>query len=190
MADELQAVRSRLGAYFDTSGSVRDQCVANATCVALSAIRMGAEITEISVVASGDKFTVTHNGPGLSVNADRGVPGAQEMMTVLGACHRHPGHTGLESTLCKSGLAAVTAISASARVVTRDGGKTMVQKYSVGRPVADFTAVDAEMEGTRLDFELDKRWAGSGAFDLSMIEMRVRSVGVDLNGVTLSFKDS
>lgn len=190
MADELQAVRARLGTYFDKGGSIKDQCVVNALCLTLAALRMGEEITEIGVVAAGEKFTVTNNGAGLPVEAAKGIPGAETMMTSLNACHKHPGHAGLEAHICKSGLAAVTAISASARVVTRNGARTLVQKYSVGRPTGEFQQVDAEMQGTRLDFELDKRWSGGGGFDLPAIEVRVRSLGVDLEGVTFTLKDS
>lgn len=190
MADELQAVRARLGTYFDTNTSIKDQCVVNALCLTLAAVRMGEEITEIGVIAQGDSFTVTNDGDGLGVEPAKGVPGAEMMMTSIGACHKHPGHAGLDALICKSGLAAINAISATARVVTRNDGRTLVQKYSIGRPTAEFAQVGAEMSGTRLDFELDKRWSGGGDFDLAAIELRIRSLGVSLDGVTFTLKDS
>ena len=66
----------------------------------------------------------------------------------------------------------------------------MVQKYSVGQSLGNFTEVKAKVDGTRLEFELDKRWSGSDQFDLAAIELEVRSVGVALDGVALTFKDS
>ena len=66
----------------------------------------------------------------------------------------------------------------------------MVQKYSVGQPLGGFSEVKAKVNGTRLEFALDKRWSGSDKFDLAAIELQVRSIGVALDGVTLTFKDS
>lgn len=189
MADELQAVRSRLGSYFDTNTNIANQCVINALCITLSGLRMGEAITSIDVVAHGDRFTVTNDGPGLLLEPRNGVPSATELMTELKACHRHPGHIGFETRICRNGLAVVNAVSKSARVVTGQG-KAMVQKFSVGRPVSAFAAVDAEMTGTRIDFELDRRWIGTPQFDLPQIELAVASIGVDLSGVSFTVKDS
>lgn len=189
--EELQAVRARIGSYFDTSKSIRDQAVVNAMCLSLSEVRMQSGITKIVVVAAGDEFSITNDSIALPTDTPtKSLPDAETLMTELKACHQHPGHAGFEDLICSSGLAAVNAISASARVITGTGAKAKVQKYSVGKPLSGFTEVKAQVDGTRLDFELDKRWVGSGSFDLSAIELQVRSMGVQLDGVALTFKDS
>lgn len=188
--DELQAVRARLGSYFDTSGSIKDQCVANAMCLALADVRMNTGVTRIEVIAHDDKITIKNDGPALPVDKSHdGIPPMEQLFTNLRACHAHSGHAGFEADLCRGGIAAVNAISNTARVVTGTGPTSMVQKFSVGRPLGGLQEVKAEVNGTRLDFELDKRWA-SGKFDLAAIELRIRSIGVVLDGVELTFKDS
>lgn len=189
MADELQAVRSRVGSYFDTSGNMRNQCVLNSLCLVMSSIRMGEPVSKIEIVASGDRFSVTDDGPGLLIVSKNGIPSATEYMTELKACHRHPGHAGLEDRICGHGLATVNAISSTARVVTGTGIATM-QKFSVGRPMSAPSETKAELKGTRFDFELDKRSIGGPAFDLGKLEVDIASIGVSLDGVTVTVKDS
>lgn len=148
-------------------------------------------ISKIAVVASGDKFSITTDGPPLPTDkANKFFPPAEALFTELKACHKHPGHAGFEAAVCANGIAVVNAISSSARVITGSGPTAMVQKYSVGQSLGNFTEVKAKVDGTRLEFELDKRWSGSDQFDLAAIELEVRSVGVALDGVALTFKDS
>lgn len=188
--EQLQAVRSRLGSYFNTDKSIKDQCVVNALCLSLSEARMRTGISKIAVVAAGDKFSITNDGSPLPTDrAEKGFGPAETLLTDLEACHRHRGHSGLEALCCPHGIAVVNAISASSRVITGSGSTAHVQKYSVGQPLGNFSEVKASVNGTRLDFELDKRWA-DGKFDLSAIEVEVRSLGVVLDGVDLTFKDS
>jgi len=189
--DELQAVRARLGSYYDTNKSIRDQAVVNALCIALAEVRMQAGITKIAVVAAGDKFSITTDGPPLpTLKPNKFLPDAETLMTELRSCHQHPGHAGFEANVCGHGIAVVNAISNSARVITGSGVTAQVQKYSVGQPLGGFGEVKARVNGTRLEFELDKRWSGSSAFDLAAIELHVNSIGVALGGVDLTFKDS
>ena len=160
-------------------------------CLSLSEVRMQTGITKIAVVAAGLSISVTNDAPELPTGkAGKFLPDAETLMTELKACHLHPGHAGFEDLICGSGIAAVNAISATARVITGSGSTAMVQKYSVGQPVGAFSEVKAKVNGTRLDFELDKRWIDSGKFDLSAIELQIRSMGVQLDGVELTFKDS
>ena len=188
--DELQVVRARLGSYFDRDTSIKDQCVVNAMCLSLADVRMQTGISKVVVVASGDSFSITNDAPPLPIDRPgQLVDTAETLMTKLHTCHKHPGHDGFDNLICASGVAAVNAISNSARVITGSGSTAMVQKYSVGRPLNDFNEVKAKVNGTRLDFELDKRWT-DGDFDLSAIEAKVRSLGVLLDGVNLSFKAS
>lgn len=189
--DELQAVRARIGSFFDTKASIRDQAVVNALCIALAEVRMQTGVTKIAVVASGDKFSITTDGPPLPIHrANKFLPDAQTLMTSLKSCHQHPGHAGFEANVCAHGIAVVNAISNSSRIITGSGVTAQVQKYSVGQPLGGFSEVKANVNGTRLDFELDKRWSGSSAFDLAAIELQVNSIGVALGGVDLTFKDS
>ena len=188
--EQLQAVRSRIGSYFNTDKSIKDQCVVNALCLSLSEARMLTGISKIAVVVADDSFSITNDGTPLPIGkAEKGFGPAEALLTELEACHQHPGHTGLEALTCAHGIAVVNAISASARVITGKGTTAHVQKYSVGKPLGTFSEVKANVNGTRLDFELDKRWA-DGRFDLAAIELEVRSLGVVLDGVDLTFKDS
>jgi len=189
--DELQAVRARLGSYFDINKSIRDQAVVNALCVFLAEVRMQTGITKIAVVASGDEFSITTDGPPLPTErAGKLLPDAETIFTQLKACHAHPGQDGFSDAVRGHGIAAVNAISKTARVITGAGATALVQKYSVGQPLGNFSEAKARVNGTRLDFELDRRWSGSGDFDLAAIELEVRSIGVALDGVELTFKDS
>jgi len=190
--NELQAVRARIGTYFDTDKanlSIKDQCVVNALCLSLAEVRMGAGVSRIAVVADGDNISVTNDGAALPIGQTRkGLAPAESLLTDLRACHSHPGHAGFEAALCAHGLAVVNAVSSSARIITGSGTTAMVQKYSVGKPLGPFTEANAKVNGTRLEFELDKRWSGGGKFDLPAIEVHVRSIGVALEGVQLTFK--
>jgi len=189
--DQLQAVRSRVGSYFDSTLSVKDHCVVNALCLSLAEVRMRAGVTRIAVVANGLNFSVTNDGPALSVDRPvKGVPNVETLMTNLHACHQHPGHSGFEADMCRNGLAVVNAISNSARVITGSGSTAMVQKFSVGNSLGPATEVKAEVNGNRFEFELDKRWSASDDFDLPAIEAKVRSIGVALDGVNLTFSNS
>lgn len=188
--DELQAVRARIGSYFNTSENIKNQCALNALCLSLAEVRMSTGITRIDVVASGDRLSVSNDAPPLSIEATKTMPTAESLFTDLRSCHAHPGHAGFEAVLCKGGIATVNAISASSRIITGTGDKAMVQKFSVGKPLGGFNEVSAAVNGTRLDFELDKRWSGGGDFDLAAIEVAVRSVGVDLQGIEMTVKDS
>ena len=189
--DELQAVRARVGSYFNTDKSIRDQAVVNAMCLSLAEVRMRTGITKIAVDASGDSISVTTDGPPLPTEkANKFFPDAETLFTELKACHKHPGHAGFEAAVCANGIAVVNAISSDARIITGAGSTAMVQKYSVGQPLGGFSEVKAKVNGTRLEFDLDKRWSGSDKFDLAAIELQVRSIGVALDGVALTFKDS
>ena len=188
--EELQAVRARIGSYFNTGESIKDQCVVNSLCLSLSEVRMNTGITRIDVVASGESISIYNDAPPLAVEGTKVMPSIESLMTDLGACHAHPGHAGFEAALCKHGIATVTAISSKARVITGTGPTAMVQKFSVGKPLGPAKEAKAAVNGTRLDFELDKRWSGGGSFDLAGIEVAVHSIGVNLEGVELTFKDS
>ena len=162
----------------------------NALCLSLSEVRMATGITRIDVTASGDSISVYNDAPPLSIEGTKSMPSAESLFTDLRACHSHPGHAGFEEALCKSGIAVVNAISSGSRIITGTGPTALVMKFSVCKPLGGFKEAKATVNGTRLDFELDKRWAGSDKFDLAAIELAVQSIGVNLEGVELTFKDS
>lgn len=188
MADllELQSVRARLGQYFDKSSSIRDQSLLGAMCHALSEAHQGT-VSTIDVAVVADEITVTDDGPGLAIDTVAGQIGAEEVMSVLGACGRHKPDAQYASVLCDVSMAAVNAISTSASIVTMLDGVAHAQRYALGVPTAPFKIVDRALPGTRVRFTLDKRWVGRVPFDLRAVEKHVGTLGLNLENTTIRF---
>ena len=191
MAEDLQTVRARLGVHFNKGGSIRDQCLFAAMCLALPHAPDGL-VTQIDVAVEGDDITVTDNGPGVSLgdNPATGNPVAQDLMSVIGACGEHKQNARYRELLCGISLAEVNAISSSGSFVTMIDGTAYAQKYILGSPSAPFKEVNRESPGTRIRFSLDKRWAGNERFDIVAVENQVRRLGIDLSKVTINFSAS
>lgn len=190
MADDLQTVRARLGVHFDKTGSIRDQCLFAAMCLSLPHAPDGL-VTKIDVEVNGDEFTVTDNGPGVSLgdSPTTGNPIAQDLMSMVGACAAHKQNERYSELLCGVGLAEVNAISSTASFATMIDGVAYAQKYILGSPSGPFKQVNRESPGTRLRFSLDKRWAGNTGFDIVQVENQVRRLGIDLLNVTMTFSE-
>ena len=189
-AKDLQTVRSRLGVHFDKKGNIRNQCLRAVMCVSLTAAHEG-HVTTIDVVADGNEFTVTDDGPGLSLDFLPGrEPIAQEMMSLIGGCAEHKPHPQYADLLCQRSIAEVGAISGTSSLVTMINGVAWAQKYSFGVPSADFKKVKRESPGSRFRFDLDKRYAGSKPFDFDALEKEIRSIGLKLEGTELNFSKS
>ncbi len=189
-AKDLQLVRSRVGVHFDRDGNIRNQCLQAVLCVALCDAHQGL-VSNISIVASGNEFTVTDDGPGLSLKAlPNRDPKAQEMMTRIGACGEHKPHPQYGELLCSRSIAEVNAISTEASLVTMIDGVPWAQKYTFGADSAPFKKVNRTSPGTRFRFVLDKRYAGSEAFDFTAVDRAIRSIGLKLENTKITYDES
>ncbi len=189
-AKDLQTVRSRIGVHFDTNGNIRNQCVRAALCVSLTGAHQG-EVTTIDVVASGNEFIITDDGPGISLDALPGrEPMAQEIMSLLGGCGEHKPHPQYAELLCSTSIAEVNAISSAASLATMIDGVAWAQKYSFGEPSAPFKQVNRTSPGNRFRFELDKRYAGSDDFDFVSLDKEIRAIGLKLDSTEITFRES
>ncbi len=189
-AKDLQAVRSRLGVHFDTSGNLRNQCLLSVLCVSLTDAHQGL-VTAIDIVASGNEFVITDNGPGLSLEALPGRdPIAQEVMSLIGGCGEHKPHPQYAELLCSTSIAEVNAISTVATLATMIDGVAWAQKYAFGEPSAPFKQVNRTSPGNRFRFELDKRYVGSAAFDFEALDSGIRGVGLKLDATEITYRES
>lgn len=189
-AKDLQTVRSRIGVHFDKKGNVRNQCLMAALCVSLTDAHQGL-VTEIDIVATGNEFVITDDGPGMSLESLPGRdPMAEEIMSMLGGCAEHKPHPQYAELLCTISIAEVNAISSTASVATMIDGVAWAQKYSFGEPAAPFRQVNRTSPGNRFRFELDKRFVGSDDFDFATLDEKVRSIGLKLDGTKITYRES
>lgn len=189
-ANDLQTVRSRLGVHFEKNGNIRNQCLRAVLCVSLAEAHQGT-VTEIEVTASGNEMVIVDNGEGLSLEAlPNRDPIATEVMSLIGGCGEHKPHPQYAELLCSTSIAEVNAISSTATLATMINGVAWAQKYSFGVPSGAFKQVTRNSPGNRFRFELDKRYAGSQAFDLPALEKEIRSIGLKLDACNLVFKES
>ena len=189
-AKDLQLVRSRVGVHFDKKGNIRNQCLQAVMCVSLTDAHQGL-VTEISVSASGNEFIVIDNGPGLSMqNLPGRPPIAQEVMNLIGGCAEHKPHPQYGDLLCKTTIAEVNAISSEASLATKTAGVAWAQKYNFGEPLGDFKQVKRDSPGNRFRFVLDKRYAGSAAFDFDALDKSIRAIGLKLENTKITYSES
>ncbi len=188
-AKDLQTVRSRVGVHFDKNGNVRNQALRAVLCVSLTEAHQG-NVSEIDIVASGNEFIVTDDGPGLSLDALPGrKPMAQEIMSLLGGCGEHKPHPQYADLLCATSIAEVAAISCEASLATMINGVAWAQKYSFGEPSADFKQVNRTSPGNRFRFDLDKRYVSGGKFDFDALDKEIRSIGLKLEGTEITYRE-
>ena len=188
-AKDLQTVRSRLGVHFDKKGNMRNQCLRAVLCVSLTDAHQGL-VSEIDIVASGNEFIVTDDGPGLRLDALPGRdPMAQEVMTMLGGCGEHKPHPQYAELLCGTSIAEVAAISSEASLATMIKDVAWAQKYSFGEPSAPFKQVNRTSPGNRFRFELDKRYIGGPDFDFDALDKDIRAIGLKLDGTEINYRE-
>lgn len=188
-AKDLQTVRSRAGVHFDKNGNIRNQSLRAVLCVSLTDAHQGL-VTEIKVVANGNEFIVTDDGPGISLDSLPGRdPVAQEMMSLIGGCGEHKPHPQYAELLCGTSIAEVNAISCAASLATMIDGEAWAQKYSFGEPSAPFKQVNRTSPGSRFRFELDKRYAGSKPFDFEALDKEIRSIGLKLENTKITYSE-
>lgn len=189
-AKDLQTVRSRIGVHFDKNGNIRNQCLRAVLCVSLTDAHQGL-VSTIDVIASGNEFIVTDDGPGLSLDALPGRdPLAQEVMSLIGGCGEHKPHPQYAELLCSTSIAEVNAISNAASLATMIDGVAWAQKYSFGEPGAPFKQVNRTSRGNRFRFELDKRYVGSADFDFNALDDEIRSIGLKLDATEINYRES
>src|SRR5579875_4039630 len=154
----------------------------------------GCNLIQVTIQADGS-LRNEDNGRGIPVDEHPQRPGVSTLEVVMTTLHAGgkfggEGYKQGSSGLHGVGVSAVNALSEYCRVEVKRGGKTHMQEYRKGIPVAPVRAIGpAHGTGTRTTFKPDLTIMETGNFEFDTLAQRIREMAYLNRGLTIKLTD-
>ncbi len=158
---------------------------------------LAGHVTKISVEYHKGVITVQDNGRGIPTekHSKTGLSTLTTIFTIAGAGGKFKGgdYSGTYSNsvgLHGVGVTAVTALSEVLEVWTRYNKKTYYQKFENGVPVAKIKVVKKKLKGTKISFNLNKKFFSTFTVNKKDVQERLNELSYICSGLVLTYTDS
>src|SRR5215470_4239432 len=191
----LEPVRKRPGMYIGST-DIRGlhQLVTEVVDNSIDEAMAGVCDRIVVVIANDGSVSVEDNGRGIPVepHAKKKISTLEVVMTVLHAGGKFggEGYKQGSSGLHGVGVSAVNALSEYCRVEVKRGGKTHMQEYHRGVPLAPIRVIGpAQGTGTKTTFKPDLVIMETGDFAFETLAQRFREMAYLNRGLTIKLVD-